>query len=93
MLNLAVSWVVLLVLVLVPIFFFGVPLWAPSSGFMEMDNCISTPIARALSLPWNVGRCSVLLETGLLPSEILWEYICLKVCARILSNEDNPARC
>ena len=59
---------------------------------MEMDSCISTPtpIARALSLPWNVGRCSVLLETGLLPSEILWEYICLKVCARILSNEDNP---
>ena len=95
-LKLRVSGVIEMVrAVILAILFYGVPAWAPpEGGFEEMDRLAMLPVRTALGVPRTAGHRAVLVEAGVVPAVLSWDYLCLATARRVIkrsSSIENPA--
>ena len=66
---------------------YGFPVWVPPAGsHVHAYDLTIKPFARAIGCPWNAGPAGCLIETGILPFEILWEYMALSFGSKLFKS-------
>ena len=66
---------------------YGFPVWVPPAGsHAHADDPTIKPFACAIGCPWNAGPAGCLIEAGILPFEILWEYMALSFGSKLFKS-------